>query len=38
MDKPIVMIVDDTPTNIQPLVSHLQDEYRIKVANSGKRC
>ncbi|MBD9354774.1 diguanylate cyclase [Methylomonas albis] len=33
--KPLILIVDDTPTNIQVLAENLIDEYRIKVAVSG---
>jgi len=34
--KPLVLIVDDTPTNIQVLAEALRTEYRVKVAASGK--
>jgi diguanylate cyclase (GGDEF)-like protein len=34
--KPLILIVDDTPTNIQILAESLASEYRIKVAASGK--
>lgn len=34
--KPLILIVDDTPTNIQILAESLRSEYRIKVAVSGK--
>ena len=34
--KPLILIVDDTPTNIQVLAEALRAEYRVRVANSGK--
>lgn len=37
-DKPIVLIVDDVPLNIQLLVDCLKDKYQIKVASDGARC
>ncbi|OAI06016.1 diguanylate cyclase response regulator [Methylomonas methanica] len=36
ISKPLILIVDDTPTNIQVLAENLIDEYRIKVAVSGE--
>jgi len=33
--KPVVLIVDDTPTNIQVLAEALRTEYRVKVAGGG---
>ncbi|MDT4332048.1 diguanylate cyclase domain-containing protein [Methylomonas sp. MED-D] len=33
--KPLILIVDDTPTNIQVLAENLIGDYRIKVAASG---
>jgi diguanylate cyclase (GGDEF)-like protein len=35
MQKPLVLIVDDTPTNIQVLAESLADDYRLQVATSG---
>ena len=35
-NRPIILIVDDTPTNIQVLAETLRSDYRIKVASSGK--
>ena len=35
-DKPVILIVDDTPTNIQVLAEALRDNYRVKVAGSGR--
>ena len=32
-----VMVVDDTPMNIQLLVNALQDTYRMRVANGGRQ-
>ena len=37
-DKPVVLIVDDAPANIQVLAACLSDEYRVKVATTGLRC
>lgn len=37
-DKPIVLIVDDAPVNIQILADCLKDNYQIKVASDGLRC
>lgn len=37
-DKPIVLIVDDVPANVQVLASCLKDKYHIKVATDGSRC
>jgi diguanylate cyclase (GGDEF)-like protein len=33
--KPLILIVDDTPANIQVLADALCGEYRVKVANNG---
>ena len=33
--KPLILIVDDTPSNIQVLAETLRADYRIKVASSG---
>tara|TARA_R110002167_G_scaffold234682_1_gene439960 strand:- start:490 stop:1557 length:1068 start_codon:yes stop_codon:yes gene_type:complete len=35
LDKPTLLIVDDTPQNIDVLVASLSDEYTIKVALNG---
>ena len=35
--KPTILIVDDTPTNLAVLVDVLKAEYRTKVAISGER-
>jgi diguanylate cyclase (GGDEF)-like protein len=34
-DKPVVLIVDDTPTNIHVLAEALRAHYRVQVAGSG---
>ena len=34
--KPLILIVDDTPTNIQVLAENLINDYRVKVAVSGE--
>ncbi|MDX2506838.1 MAG: diguanylate cyclase [Gammaproteobacteria bacterium] len=36
--KPVILIVDDVPANIQVLAACLRDKYRIKVATDGLRC
>lgn len=36
-DKPIVLVVDDMPENLAVLGELLQTDYRVRVANSGKR-
>ena len=35
-DRPMILIVDDAPTNIQVLAEALCSDYRVKVATSGK--
>ena len=37
MNKQTVLVVDDTPENIDVLSEILADEYRIKVANNGEK-
>jgi diguanylate cyclase (GGDEF)-like protein len=34
--RPLILVVDDTPTNIQLLAEGLMADYRIKVATSGR--
>ena len=34
--RPLILIVDDVPSNIQVLATVLRDSYRIKIATSGK--
>jgi putative two-component system response regulator len=36
-EKPVILVVDDTPDNIVLLSNVLQDRYRVKVANCGER-
>jgi diguanylate cyclase (GGDEF)-like protein len=36
--KPLILIVDDMPANVQMLAYCIRDQYRIKVANSGAKC
>ena len=36
--KPVVLIVDDAPANIQILADCLKNDYQVKVATSGARC
>lgn len=35
-EQPTILIVDDTPTNIQVLAEALRADYRVKVAGSGR--
>jgi len=35
--KPVVLAVDDTPTNLDLLREILSNEYKVKVANSGQK-
>ncbi|MBM9538690.1 response regulator [Desulfobulbus alkaliphilus] len=37
VSKPVVLIVDDQPVNIQPLGSLLREDYRVLVAVSGPK-
>lgn len=37
IEKPLILIVDDMPTNIHMLATVLKDEYRIKTATSGHK-
>ncbi|HLY55255.1 MAG TPA: two-component system response regulator [Stellaceae bacterium] len=37
LERPIVLVVDDTPDNLRLMSSLLKDLYRLKVANSGER-
>lgn len=37
IEKPLILIVDDIPTNIHMLATVLKDEYRIKTAISGHK-
>jgi len=36
-EQPVVLLVDDTPTNLSLLSNILKEKYRIKVANSGTK-
>jgi putative two-component system response regulator len=36
LEKPTVLIVDDTPANLSVMSGLLKDSYRVKVANSGE--
>ncbi len=36
-DKPTILVVDDTPDNIDLLCAVLEDEYRTKIAVNGER-
>lgn len=36
-ERPLVLVVDDTPDNLTLMSELLQDLYRVKVANSGER-
>ena len=35
-DKPIILLVDDSPTNIQILAVCLKDDYHLKIGTSGE--
>lgn len=35
--KPVLLVVDDVPDNLDVLVALLGDDYQVKVANSGER-
>jgi diguanylate cyclase (GGDEF)-like protein len=37
-DKPVVLIVDDSPANIQVLAVGLKERFRLKIATDGERC
>lgn len=37
-ERPIILIVDDAPANIQLLAGLLKDNYQIKIATGGLRC
>lgn len=37
IDKKIILVVDDTPDNIQLLSGLLKDSYKVKAATSGDR-
>lgn len=36
-EKPLVLVVDDSPVNLSTISALLKDHYRIKVANNGER-
>ena len=36
-EKPIILVVDDTPDNLSLMTDLLKDDYRVKVATSGER-
>ena len=37
IERPTVLVVDDTPDNLVLMSGLLKDDYRVKVANSGER-
>lgn len=37
LDKPTILVVDDTPDNLSLMSGILKDSYKVKVANSGER-
>jgi diguanylate cyclase (GGDEF)-like protein len=37
-EKPIILLVDDSATNIQLLAACLKDDYQLKIATSGEQC
>jgi putative two-component system response regulator len=36
MEKPVVLVVDDSPSNLALMSALLKEQYRIKVANNGE--
>lgn len=36
-DRPVVLVVDDTPDNLSLMAGLLRDRYRVRLANSGER-
>lgn len=36
--KPVVLLVDDAPVNIQVLAACLKQDYQLKIATNGARC
>ncbi|PKF62194.1 diguanylate cyclase response regulator [Psychromonas sp. psych-6C06] len=38
LNKATVLIVDDSPTNLQVLAACVKDKHRVKVATSGEQC
>jgi len=38
MDKPIILIVDDKPLNIEFIAKLMMDQYDIRVATNGEEC
>ncbi|MAC46575.1 GGDEF domain-containing response regulator [Oceanospirillum beijerinckii] len=37
-DKPVILVVDDAPVNIQVLAACLKENYQLKIATNGARC
>jgi len=37
MDKPTILVVDDTPDNLSLMSGLLKDLYKVKIANNGER-
>ncbi len=37
IDKPTVLVVDDTPDNLTLMSGLLKDQYKVKIANNGER-
>ena len=37
MDKPTILIIDDSPMNLKVLAGMLKEEYRILIAKSGEQ-
>ncbi|GAM77832.1 hypothetical protein JCM19241_4496 [Vibrio ishigakensis] len=35
LDKPLLLVADDTPENIDVLAGVLKDDYQIRVATNG---
>ena len=37
LEKPTILVIDDTPENLALMQSLLRDRYRVKGANNGTR-
>lgn len=38
IEKPCVLVVDDTPDNLAMISNLIKDHYRVRVANNGEKC
>ena len=37
IEKPMILVVDDTPDNLVMMSDLLSDQYKVKIANGGER-